>query len=61
MIAYARTLRERGVAVPEIAAKLVIPTGKNKGSNPSVASVDRALADTDATPARQWPKLSTSH
>ncbi|GAA4232457.1 DNA invertase Pin-like site-specific DNA recombinase [Streptosporangium album] len=45
MIAYARTLRERGVAVPDIARKLVIPTGKNKGRHPSVASVYRVLAD----------------
>ncbi|GAA2816776.1 hypothetical protein GCM10020220_001170 [Nonomuraea rubra] len=42
---------DRGVAVPEIAAELIIPTGKNNGSNPSVASVYRALADTGATPA----------
>ncbi|WP_345146132.1 hypothetical protein [Nonomuraea rubra] len=39
------------MAVPEIAAELIIPTGKNNGSNPSVASVYRALADTGATPA----------
>jgi hypothetical protein len=26
-----RALRASGVAVPDIAAKLVIPTGKNKG------------------------------
>ncbi|MFB4269658.1 hypothetical protein [Nonomuraea sp. GTA35] len=45
MIAYARTLRARGVAVPDIAAKLVIPMGKNKGQLPSVASVYRVLAD----------------
>ncbi|MEV4091276.1 recombinase family protein [Streptosporangium saharense] len=44
MIAYARSLRERGVAVPDIARKLVIPTGKNKGRNPSLASVYRVLA-----------------
>ncbi|HUR07601.1 MAG TPA: recombinase family protein [Nonomuraea sp.] len=50
MIAYARTLRERGVAVPDIAAKLISPTGKNKGSNPSVASVYRILADNEGTP-----------
>ncbi len=30
--------------VPEIAARLVIPTGKNKGSHPSLAGVYRALA-----------------
>ncbi|MFI7640417.1 recombinase family protein [Nonomuraea sp. NPDC049400] len=45
MIAYARSLRERGVAVPDIARKLVIPIGKNKGKHPSVASVYRALAE----------------
>ncbi|MGW5682817.1 recombinase family protein [Nonomuraea sp. NPDC003754] len=50
MIAYARTLRERGVAVPDIASKLIIPTGKNKGNNPSVASVYRILADNEGTP-----------
>ncbi|MFI6180482.1 hypothetical protein ACIA8R_33425 [Nonomuraea sp. NPDC051191] len=33
MIAYARSLRARGVPVPDIARKLLIPTGKNKGHN----------------------------
>ncbi|WP_223190834.1 hypothetical protein [Nonomuraea terrae] len=45
MLAYARALRERGVPVPDIAAKLVIPSGKNKGRHPSVASVYRMLAE----------------
>ncbi|WP_433382079.1 recombinase family protein [Streptosporangium sp. CA-115845] len=45
MIAYARSLRERGMAVPDIARKLVILSGKNKGEHPSVASVYRVLAD----------------
>ena len=45
MIAYAQSLRARGVAVPDIARKLVIPSGKNRGGHPSVASVYRALAD----------------
>ncbi|GGQ35919.1 recombinase family protein [Streptosporangium pseudovulgare] len=49
MIAYARSLRARGVPVPEIAAKLVIPAGKNKGRHPSLASVYRVLAE-DAGP-----------
>ncbi|MFI7642357.1 recombinase family protein [Nonomuraea sp. NPDC049400] len=44
MIAYACSLRERGVPVPEIARKLVIPSGKNKGRSPSLASVYRVLA-----------------
>ncbi|MFI6182484.1 recombinase family protein [Nonomuraea sp. NPDC051191] len=51
MIAYARSLRARGVAVPDIARKLVIPTGKNKGQHPSVASVYRILADDGGVPA----------
>ncbi|NRQ39573.1 recombinase family protein [Nonomuraea sp. NN258] len=46
MIVYARSLRERGVAVPDIARKLVIPSGKNKGEHPSIASVYRG--------ARRW-------
>ncbi|AGP61527.1 hypothetical protein M271_50860 [Streptomyces rapamycinicus NRRL 5491] len=40
MAHYARTLRAGGVSVPEIAAKLFIPTGKNKGQNPSVLAED---------------------
>ncbi|GGQ32108.1 hypothetical protein GCM10010140_72760 [Streptosporangium pseudovulgare] len=51
MIAYARTLRTRGVAVPDIAGRLAIPTGKNKGRHPSVAGVHRILADGDAVQA----------
>jgi hypothetical protein len=39
------------VPVPEIAAKLVIKTGKNAGKRPSVASVYRALAGDAATAA----------
>ncbi|MGA5134397.1 recombinase family protein [Streptomyces olivoreticuli] len=51
MIAYARTLRASGVPVPQIARKLVIPSGKNKGEHPSVASVYRVLAEADAIDA----------
>ncbi|MEV0228718.1 hypothetical protein [Nonomuraea sp. NPDC050786] len=53
MIAYARSLRERGVGVPDIARKLVIPTGKNKGRHPSVASVYRALAEAEPLPTAE--------
>ncbi|MFI7610914.1 hypothetical protein ACIBP6_06730 [Nonomuraea terrae] len=49
MIACARTLPARGVAVPDIARKLVIPAGKNKGRQPSVAGVYRVLAEEAAT------------
>lgn len=45
MVDYARALRASGVPVPEIARKLIIPSGKNKGTNPSVASVYRMLVD----------------
>ncbi|MGV9386454.1 recombinase family protein [Nonomuraea sp. NPDC003707] len=64
MIAYARTPRARGVAVPDIAAKLVIPTSKNKCAHPSVASVYRILAEETgqegkrhrpAQPMSRWP------
>lgn len=37
MIIFARALHDKGVPVPEIAAKLVIKTGKNAGKHPSVA------------------------
>ncbi|MFB9207555.1 hypothetical protein ACFFV7_40665 [Nonomuraea spiralis] len=46
MIAYARSLRERGVPAPDITAKLVIPSGKNQGRRPSAASAYRVLAET---------------
>lgn len=46
-IGYARTLRGQGVPVPEIARKLVIFTGKNKGESPSVATDYRVLADAE--------------
>jgi DNA invertase Pin-like site-specific DNA recombinase len=52
MAAYARSLRARGVPVPQVAAKLVIPSGKNKGRHPSPASVYRVLAE-DAGPEAQ--------
>jgi hypothetical protein len=62
MIAYARTLRERGVAVPEIAAKLVNPHRQEQGQQPLRGSVYRALADTDATPTQDdGPSSSTRH
>lgn len=48
LLARARELRDAGVPVPEIAARLVITTGKNTGGHPSVASVYRALAEADA-------------
>ncbi|MFE0062870.1 hypothetical protein [Streptomyces sp. NPDC059003] len=45
MVAYARSLRANGVPVPQIAQKLVITSGKNKGQRPSVATVYRILAE----------------
>jgi hypothetical protein len=39
-------MRDQGMGVPEIAARLVIPEGRNgAGQHPSLASVYRALAD----------------
>ena len=48
MAAYARSLRANGVPVPQIASKLVITSGKNKGQHPSIATVYRILAEADA-------------
>jgi DNA invertase Pin-like site-specific DNA recombinase len=49
-LVFARALRAQGTPMPEIAAKLTIKTGKNAGKPPSVASLYRALADTEDTP-----------
>jgi DNA invertase Pin-like site-specific DNA recombinase len=51
MTAAALSMRDQGMGVPEIAARLVIPDGKNAGQHPSLASVYRALADADADSA----------
>ena len=47
MTASARAMRDNGMSVPEIAATLVIPEGKQAGRHPSLASVYRALTDAD--------------
>ncbi|MEU6269030.1 hypothetical protein [Saccharopolyspora shandongensis] len=49
-LAFARALRAPGTPMPGIAAKPTIKTGKNAGKHPSVASLHRALADTEDTP-----------
>jgi DNA invertase Pin-like site-specific DNA recombinase len=48
MTAAALAMRDQGMSVPEIAASLVIPEGKNAGQHPSLASVYRVLAGADA-------------
>ncbi|MFE2870949.1 recombinase family protein [Embleya sp. NPDC059259] len=59
MLVFALALRDKGVRVPDIPAKLVIKTGKNAGRHPSLASVYRALAEADeAVPA--MPPRTTS-
>lgn len=50
MLARARALREQGVPVAEIAGQLTVTTGRNAGRNPSVASLYRALAQSDTRP-----------
>lgn len=47
MLIFARALKDKGTPVPDIARKVVIKTGKNTGKHPSVASLYRALAETD--------------
>jgi DNA invertase Pin-like site-specific DNA recombinase len=48
MLIFARALKDKGTPMPDIARKLIIKTGKNAGKHPSVASLYRALAQTDA-------------
>lgn len=45
MADYAKDLRAKGVPVAEIRTKLFIPSGKNKGKHPSLATVYRLLAE----------------
>ncbi|MFD1538691.1 recombinase family protein [Nonomuraea guangzhouensis] len=54
MIAYAQSLRARGVAVPDIARKLVIPSGKNRASTP------RWPACTGRSPTARAATIATS-
>lgn len=56
MLALARRLRDQGVPVPEIAARLVIPAGRNAGRHPSLASVYRALAQPDPVASPPAPR-----
>ncbi|MCO8303265.1 hypothetical protein [Streptomyces sp. RKCA744] len=47
MPAMALHLREQGLSLRDVAAKLVITTGKKKGQHPSPATVMRMLRDHD--------------
>jgi DNA invertase Pin-like site-specific DNA recombinase len=55
MLLFARALKDKGIAIPEIAKKLSIKTGKNAGKHPSVASLYRALAEADSQHAATRP------
>lgn len=46
MADYARELRKKGVEATEIQQRLVIPSGKNKGQHPSMATVYRLITGT---------------
>ncbi|MFE7961237.1 hypothetical protein [Streptomyces sp. NPDC057413] len=48
MANYARSLRANGVPVPQVAQKLVITSGKNKGQRPSGATVYCIPAEDEA-------------
>lgn len=49
-----------GGSVEQIQPDLIIPTGKPKGQNPSVASIDRALAEHEKT--QEYPEaVETAH
>ncbi|MFM9540111.1 hypothetical protein [Streptomyces turgidiscabies] len=45
MAAYARALLAEGVSVSQIAQKLVIPSGKQKGQHPSAGAVYRMFRE----------------
>ncbi|MCL6734981.1 hypothetical protein [Streptomyces neyagawaensis] len=45
MLAMALHLREQGLSLRDMAAKLVITTGKKRGQHPSPATVMRMLRD----------------
>ncbi len=47
MLTFAQALKGKGVPAPDIAKKLTIKTGQNAGTNPSVASLYRALAQAE--------------
>jgi hypothetical protein len=47
MLSMALHLREQGLSLRDIAAKLVITTGQQKGQHPSPATVMRMLRDHD--------------
>jgi DNA invertase Pin-like site-specific DNA recombinase len=51
MLTFAVALRAKGKSVPEIAATIIMSSGKNAGKHPSTASVYRALAEHDAAQA----------
>ena len=48
MLSHALRLREQDLSLRDIAARLVITTGKKKGRHPSPATVMRLLRDHDA-------------
>ncbi|WP_051865919.1 hypothetical protein [Streptosporangium roseum] len=64
MLTFALALRDKGVPVPDIAAKLTIKTGKNIGQYPSVASVVRdhasAAINVGRTATRRSPPMGES-
>jgi DNA invertase Pin-like site-specific DNA recombinase len=45
MAVMARALKAQGKSVPEIREQLIVPTGKHKGSHPSIRTVYRLLED----------------
>lgn len=55
MLSMALLLRDQDLSLREIAAQLVITTGRRKGHHPSAATVLRLLRDHDARPATPTP------
>ena len=60
-LALVRELRDQGVPVPEIAERVTITAGKNAGRHPSLASVYRALADSESESSGQTSPAADPH
>ena len=57
MLSMALHLREQGPSLREMAARLVITTGKKKGRHPSPATVLRMLREHDTKTAPTVPPI----
>ncbi|GAA1719974.1 hypothetical protein ACBR40_08935 [Nonomuraea sp. AD125B] len=57
MLSMALHLRAQNFSLRDIAARLIITTGKKRGRHPSPATVLRMLRERDASTERRLPRL----